>query len=198
MSVGQVSINIYATKKQANVMKDASDFVNRAKVEAEQPTAYAATATDKQVAAGFVKLSAANQDKLNSAQEYLAAAAWLSDRPSLAEVLLERGDLTRQDLARIIGESLVTGSTRGLSVNALWADTAVRLGHLSRDVATAHLKTVASDEKHLTIPDELLNKGELTVRQEQEIRDALRERIQRKSRTSGSGVGTTTMIDQLR
>ena len=29
MSVGQVSINIYATKKQATSMKDAGDFVNQ-------------------------------------------------------------------------------------------------------------------------------------------------------------------------
>ena len=45
------------------------------------------------------------------------------------------------DLGKLIGESLVVGSTRrGLGINGLWADTAIRLGYLSKDVATVYLR----------------------------------------------------------
>jgi hypothetical protein len=73
-----------------------------------------------------------------------------------------------------------------LGINGLWADTAIRLGYLSKDVATAYLKNIPADEKHLVVADEMVSKGELTGRQDQQVRDALRDRIQRKARASTS------------
>jgi hypothetical protein len=186
MSGGQISINTYATKRQATFLREATDFLNRAIAGAGQSKGYAPSSTDRQLATAIAGLAEGNREKLESAQKYLEAAAWLADRPSLAEALVERGDLTRQDLARLLGECLFTGSTRGLSVNALWADMAVRMGHLSKDVAMNYLKAVPTEEKHLTLPEVLLGKGELTARQEAQIRDGLRERISRKARSSGS------------
>lgn len=164
------TVKQYALGKYQAAVKKAEEFVQKAQEAVQNAKPYTQTPQDAHVEKAVADKHMVSPSRLKECTEFLAAAAWLPDTPSLAQVLVQKGYLAKEQATAILPQQRKPAS----NVNESYAAVAVRLGLVTQAQAGECLKLVGTKQTALVLPRVLAKRGYIKQEQHTAIMKALR------------------------
>jgi len=164
------TVKQYALGKYQAAVKKADEFVQKAQETVKSDKPYTQTAQDANLAKVVASKRLVSPSKLKECTEFLKAAAWLPEIPSLAQVLVQKGYVSKEQLKELLPQKRKPAA----KINESYAAAAVRLGVVPQDKVDECMKGVGPDQKALVLHRLLAKRGHLKQEQHTAIMKELR------------------------
>lgn len=185
MSSEPNTVRNYVMNRYASEIAEAEKFVRQAEAALHRPPFETPTPEDWRLAEALLRSAPHLADRLATCQDRLQAAAWLPDRPTLADIVVDERLVTREQIEKLLaapdeaseqasGKPSSKRSDRPQNINVHYANAAIRLGFVPREKAAAALASIPASEKKLRVAGVLVQQGCLTLQQHQSVMANLR------------------------